>query len=433
MTHPPCGPERRIARRVFGARSAATNYSRAAVVAALLAALAATTLTACKRPEAEAKPAPARDTAAPREKPAVRFGKVTARPLPQTLDISGTLVADETSEVATQVAGSVVSVEVDVGSRVKKGDALVVLDARNLALQSQAASAAVAQARAKLALQQGASPKDIDPDQVPEVRAAKQSMELAKAEADRVKQLFDQGAVAQSTWDAARTQAQNATAQYEAAVNGIRATVAALSSAQAQAGLASKSVADTTVRAPFDGAVAEKRISVGEFASPGRVVAVVVRDNPLRLRIDVPEADIASIEIGKPVRISVAAFPDRTFPGVVKRIGASLKASSRTLPVEAEFDNSEGKLRPGLFAQGQLALTGESKTALLVPEAAVGTSGTSARVFVRSGDRVTERLVKTGRKVDGLVEVIGPVADGEEVAIDKVSELADGIEIAAAQ
>lgn len=431
MTHPSCGPERPIARRVFGARSVASNHSRAALVAALLAALAVPTLTACRNSDAGTQPA--RDTAAPREKPAVRFGKVTTRPLAKTLDVSGTLVADETSEVATQVAGLVLSVAVDVGSRVKKGDPLVVLDARNAALQSQAASAAVAQARAKLALQEGASPKGIDPDQVPEVRAAKQSMELAKSEAERVKQLYDQGAVAQSTWDAARTQAQNAAAQYDAAVNGIRATVAALTSAQAQAGLASKSVADTTVRAPFDGAVAEKRISVGEFAGPGRVVAVVVRDNPLRLRIDVPESDIAQIEVGKAVSVSVAAFPGRLFPGVVKRIGASLKESSRTLPVEAEFDNSEGKLRPGLFAQGQLALTGESRTAILVPEAAVGTSGTSARVFVRAGDRVTERLVKTGRKIEGLVEVIGPLTEGEEVAIDKVDQLADGIEVAAAQ
>lgn len=433
MTHPPCGPERHIARWALGARSAASNHSRAALVAALLAALAVPTLTACKRPEADAQPSPARDTAAPRQKPAVHFGKVTARPLAQTLDISGTLVADETSEAATQVGGLVVSVAIDVGSRVKKGDPLVVLDARNVALQSQAASAAVAQARAKLALQDGASPKGIDPDQVPEVRAAKQSMELAKSEAERVKQLYDQGAVPQSTWDAARTQAQNATAQYEAAVNGIRATVASLTSAQAQAGLASKAVSDTTVRAPFDGAVAEKRISVGEYASPGRVVAVVVRDNPLRLRIDVPEADIANIEVGKPVSVSVASFPGRLFPGVVKRIGASLKASSRTLPVEAEFDNSEGKLRPGLFAQGELTLTGESRTAILVPESAVGTSGTSARVFVKSGDRVTERLVKPGRKIDGLVEVVGPLSEGEEVAIDKVNELADGIEVAAAQ
>jgi RND family efflux transporter MFP subunit len=431
MTHVFCRPQVRTARWTGGARSAAFNRSLAAAVAGLLASLAAFSLTACHRPEEGAQPSAARDTTA-REKPTVHFAKVVARPLPQTLDISGTLAADETSEVATQLAGAVVRVAIDVGSRVKKGDPLVVLDAGNVALQADVANASVAQARARLALAKGASPKGIDPDSVPEVRAAKQSMELAKSEADRVKQLFDQGAVSQSTWDSARTQAQNASAQYDAAVNGIHATAAGLVSAQAQAGLASKAMSDATVRAPFDGAVSEKRISVGEFANMGRVVAVVVRDNPLRLRLDIPESDIAHIELGKPVRVSVAAFNGRFFTGVVKRIGASLKVSSRTLPVEAEFENADGVLRPGLFAQGQLTMTGESRNALLVPEAAVGTSGTSARVFVKSGDRVTERLVKTGRKSDGFVEVIGSLADGDQVAIDKVTELADGVEIVTA-
>jgi RND family efflux transporter MFP subunit len=424
------GPERHVALRAPGARGVALHNPRAAVVAVLLAALG---IAACQRPEEGAKPAAVNETAGPREKPAVRFDKVASRALAQTLDVSGTLAADETSEVASQISGAVVKVAVDVGSRVKKGDPLVVLDARNVALQSDVAQAAVAQARARLALQQGASVKGIDLDQIPEVRAAKQSMELARSEAERVKRLHEQGATPLSTWDAARTQSENASAQYDAAVNGIRATIASLSSAQAQAGLASKAIADTTVRAPFDGAVAEKRINVGEFATPGRVVAVVVRDNPLRLRIDVPEADIASIEVGRAVQVSVAAFPGKSFRGVVKRIGASVKTSSRTLPVEAEFDNGDGALRPGLFAQGQLTLTGESRKALLVPEAAVGTTGTSSRVFVRAGDRVSERLVKAGRKADGLIEVLGPLAEGDEVAIDKVSELSDGVQISAAQ
>jgi RND family efflux transporter MFP subunit len=393
----------------------------------LAAALGLAALTpACKRGESSAKP----DTpAATRAKPSVRFAKAEGRPLPQTLEISGTLAADETSEVAAQASGVVVSLAVDVGSRVKKGDPLVVLDARNAQLQSSAAGAAVSQARAKLALQGDAPPTKLDPDSVPEVRAAKQTRDLAKADADRVKQLFDQGAVPQATWDEARTRADNAAAQYEAAVNGVHATVAALTSAQAQAGLASKALNDTTVRAPFDGAVAERRISVGEFANVGRVVAVVVSDNPLRLRVDIAESDIAQVEVGKQVQVSVAAYPGRQFPGVIKRIAASLKSASRALPIEAEIDNSEGKLRPGLFAQGQLVLSGESRPAILVPAAAVGDSGTSARVFVRAGDRVTERLVKVGRKTEGMVEVIGPVAPGDEVAIDKVDELADGVEV----
>ncbi|MCC6559537.1 MAG: efflux RND transporter periplasmic adaptor subunit [Polyangiaceae bacterium] len=404
-----------------------THARGLAAALALIAALAP----ACKRGgEAGASPEAA---ATAKARPSVRFAGAESRPLAQTLDISGTLAADETSEVAAQANGVVVQIAVDVGARVKKGDALVVLDARNAQLQSSAASAAVSQARAKLALREGENPaaRKLDPDQVPEVRAAKQAKDLAQAEADRIKKLYDQGAVPSATWDEARTRAETAAAQYEAAVNGVNATVAALTSAQAQAGLASKALSDTTVRAPFDGAVAERRISVGEFAGIGRVVAVVVKDNPLRLRIDVPEADIARVEIGKPVEVSVAAYPGVRFPGTIKRIAASLKAASRTLLVEAEIDNSEGKLRPGLFAQGELSLGGEARPAILVPEAAIGSSGSSERVFVRAGDRVIEKLVKRGRKVGGMVEVIGPVAAGDEVAIDEIDELADSVEVIA--
>lgn len=409
--------------RVFGSSPARAGLAAAVALIALLA-------PGCKRGgEGGAKP----EAVTARAKPTVRFAKAETRPLSQTLEISGSLAADETSEVAAQASGVVVNINVDTGARVKKGDPLVVLDARNAQLQSAAAGAAVLQARARLALQEGENPasRKLDPDQVPEVRAAKQAKEHAKADADRVKQLYDQGAVPVSTWDDARTRADTAAAQYEAAVNSVNATVAQLSSAQAQAGLASKSLNDTTVRAPFDGAVAERRISVGEFANIGRVVAVVVADNPLRLRIDVPEAELSRIEVGRPVQISVAAYPGRLFPGKIKRISASLKMTSRTLPIEAEIDNSEGLLRPGLFAQGQITLKGDARPATLVPEGAIGSSGTSARVFVKAGDRVTERLVKTGRKVDNLVEVLGSITAGDEVAVDKVDELADGLEVTA--
>lgn len=391
-----------------------------------LAAIAVLGAAGCRKGETSTPKPDA--TVTTRAKPAVRFAGVEARPLAQTLDISGTLAADETSDVAAQANGIVVQILADVGARVKKNDPLVILDAKNAQLQAQAANAAVAQARARLALTD-AQKTGVDPDLVPEVRAAKESMTLAKADAERVKKLFEQGAVPQATWDEARARAETASAQYDAAVSGVRAASAGLVSAQAQAGLASKSVNDSTVRAPFDGAIAERQVSVGEFAAAGRTVVVLVKDNPLRLQIDVPESDVASVEMGKQVDVTVAAYPNRTFKGVIKRIGASLKAASRTLPVEAEIDNADGKLRPGFFAQGRIALGGEPKAAIMVPQAAVGSSGSSSRVFVRSGDRVSERLVKTGRRVGDMVEVIGPLREGEEVAVDKLDELSDGAEV----
>jgi RND family efflux transporter MFP subunit len=378
----------------------------------------------CKRPgEKQEQAAPAAEVT-----PAlsVRFVKLTQRSLPATLEASGTLAPDESSEVAAPGAGVVVSVEVDVGSRVKKGDVLVRLDGRDASLRLAQAQAASAQAQARLGLKTG---DKFDPQNVAEVRAAKEAMDFAVADADRTKALFEAGGVPQATWDQARSRAEQARAQYDAALNGAQQSWAGLSSAQAQANLAQKSASDMLIRAPFDGAVAERRITAGEFAQVGRVVVVLVRDNPLRLRIDVPEADAGKVNEGKDVSLTVAAFPGKIFHGAVKRIGASVKAQSRTLPVEAEVQNQDGALKPGFFARAEIALGGAEEKALLVPRAAIGTSGTASRVFVRAGGRVVERIVTLGRESDGLVEIRGTLSPTDEVAVENVDKLSDGAEV----
>lgn len=377
---------------------------------------------------ATADPAKATPSADARKPINVRFVRPEPKLLPQTIELSGSLAADETSEVASPVAGVVTKVNVDVGTRVKKGDVLVQLDPRDAALRAAQANAAAEQARARLDLTPGAK---FDPTATPEVRSAKEALDLAVADAQRTKALFDGGSVSQASWDQARTRAEQAKAQYDAAVSGAKQSWAALSAAQASAGLSAKQLGDAAIRAPFDGSVAERRLTVGEFAGVGRVAAVVVRDNPLRLKLDVSESDISRVEIGKKVRLWVAAFPDRMFDGEVKRIGASLKTTSRTLPIEAEVPNAEGVLRPGLFARAFVALPGGDTKALMLPEAAVGTTGANSRVFVRQGDKVVERLVKVGRSSPGQLEVIGPLTDQDEVALTEVEKLSDGAPVVA--
>lgn len=380
-------------------------------------------LAACKRPEADgAKPAVEEASAVP----TVRFQKITEQKLPPTITASGTLAADETSEVASAGPGVVVKVEVDVGSRVKKGDVLVQIDPRDPSLKAQQANASTAQALARLGIKVG---ENFDPIKVADVRAAREAMDLAVADAERTKQLVKTGSVSEAAWDQARTRAEQARAQYDAAVNGAQQSYAALLAAQAQAGQASKAMSDTAIRAPFDGAVAERRISPGEYAQTGRVVVVLVRDNPLRLRLDVPEADAARVIIGQEVLISVASAPGKPFRGTVKRVGASVKQQSRALPVEAEVPNDDGRLKPGFFARGEILVPGGEVTALLVPRAAIGTTGASSRVFVRAGGRVVERLVSVGREVSGLIEIRGTLTAGEEVAVEGLDKLADGAEI----
>ncbi|HRI62810.1 MAG TPA: efflux RND transporter periplasmic adaptor subunit [Polyangium sp.] len=394
----------------------------------LVAAVLMITASGCGKKNADDKSKAAVETTT-KAAPTVRFAKAEEKMLAPTLEVSGSLAADESSEVAAATAGICTKVNIDVGVRVKKGDVLVQLDSRDPALRAQAADASATQALAKLGLKSG---EKFDPNQMAEVRAAKEGMDLAVDEAARTKKLLESGSVAQATYDQARTRAEQARAQYDSAYNGAMQAYAGLAAAQSQANLARKNVADTSIRSPFDGAVAERRISAGEFAPMGRVVAVVVRDDVLRLRIDIPETDSSKIAIGKEVTLTVAAQPGRVFKGVVKRIGASVKTQSRALPIEAEVPNTEGLLKPGFFARAYIELGETASKAVFVPRSAVGNSGSASRVFVRVGNRVLERIVTLGREIDGLVEIHGNVVATDEVATDNIDQLSDGLDVVAA-
>lgn len=379
---------------------------------------------ACKKPEAT----PTGDAAAPAAPSAAApvtagFAKVASKTVPPRLEVTGTLDPDERSEVAAQTNAPVLAVNVDIGSRVKKNDVLVELDGREASLRLSAANASTEQQKARLGLEKG---KKFDAAEVADVKAAADARDLAKSEFDRAKKLFDQGAISQSAFDQAKSAKERAEAQYDMAKNGVEQSWAMLQGAQSQAGLSAKTLDDTKIKAPFDGVVVEKRISAGEFASAGRVVAVLVRDNPLRLRFDVSEASLAGLSIGQPVELTVAAFPGRSFQGTIKRMGATLKTQSRSLPVEAEVQNDKGELKAGFFARALVALAGEPKPALFVPKSALSTAATGQRVFVKSGDRVLERLVVPGASDGDLVEVKGDIKVGDDVAIDHLDQLNDG-------
>ncbi len=356
----------------------------------------------------------------------VSVAKVVARSVPPRLDVTGTLDPDERSELAAETAGNVRAVLVDLGSRVKKGDVLVELDGREASMRLDAANATASSQRARLGLKGGGK---FDVDTVSDVKAAKDAADLAQSEHERAKALFESGAIAKSQLDQATTAKDRAAAAYEIARNTAEQSFAGLLASQSQAGLSSKSLDDTKIKAPFDGSIVERRIAPGELANMGRVVVVIVRDDPLRLKFDIPEADAGAIAVGDAVTLTVAAFPDRRFTGAVKNIGASVRVQTRTLPIEALVPNGDHALKPGFFARAQVSLSGTPRRVLMVPKAAVVPAGTGSRVFVRQADRVVERLVVPGR-VDGeLVEVSGRIEEGEEVAVDGAAALSDGAAI----
>jgi len=211
-------------------------------------------------------------------------------------------------------------------------------------------------------------------------------------------------------------------------LEGIMDSNQALQSARARVTLARKAASDTVVRAPFTGLVAERLVSAGDYVTRGMKVAQVVRITPLRIELTVPEQFVADVTVGQPVSFSVDAFPGRTFDGKVGYVSPSLRADQRALTVEAIVPNSNGELKPGMFAT---ALIQQPKRvqAVMVPSVAVRVLAGTSRVFVIAGDHVDERIVTTGQTLDPLVEITTGLKSGERVATENVTQLVDGSKI----
>lgn len=172
--------------------------------------------------------------------------------------------------------------------------------------------------------------------------------------------------------------------------------------------------------------IQERRVSPGEYAGPGKVLVLLVRDNPIRVKVDLPEAEAALAVVGGEALVRVAAFPDRIFAGKIVRVAAALKAQSRALPLEIEVANDSGELKAGFFARVVLIRPGQPKPAVVVAPAAIGTTGSAARVFVVEGGALSERIVAVGRTWQGQTEILGNLKAGEQVVVGDHNQLEDG-------
>jgi membrane fusion protein (multidrug efflux system) len=343
----------------------------------------------------------------------------------RVLRVTGSLMADEQAAVAAETAGRVVETPVERGSRVDEGSALVKLVQTEAQASLQEAEANVAQIEVRLGI---TADQPFDVERVPEVSTARAAKELAAAEFDRIKKLYEDRVVSGSEYDQRRTQVESTDRQYETARNGARQIYRSLEGARARLTLARKAFADTTVRSPFAGLVVERMVSVGDFVTRGTKVATVVRINPLRLELTVPEQYLAAIQSGASLELAVDAYPGRTFKGQVRFVSPALRADQRALTIEAIVPNADGGLKPGLFATAAIQLPGSAR-ALCVPAAAVRNLAGSTRLYVVRGDRVQERIVTLGQTVDDAIEIADGVGEGDEVARTNLDQLSDGARV----
>jgi multidrug efflux pump subunit AcrA (membrane-fusion protein) len=346
---------------------------------------------------------------------------VVEQPIARFIRVTGSLTAEEQADVAAEIRARVVSTPVERGTPVTPGSELVRLSSTETEAQVAEAEANASQIEARL----GTVGSEFDVNAVPEVQTARASQELAKSEFDRIQSLLEQRVVSQSEFDQRRTQLEAARQQYEAARNGAAQQYQALQAARARVSLARKALADTIVRAPFAGLVAERLVSVGDYVTSGTKVATVVRVDPLRIRLTVPEQFVSAMVVGQAVSFQVDAYPGRDFTGHVRYISPSLESNQRALTVEAVVPNASRELKPGLFATAQIELPGRT-AGLLVPSEAVVTSAGTSRVFVLNDGHAEERLVTVGQAVETLIEITSGLKAGEQVATKNLGQLADG-------
>jgi membrane fusion protein (multidrug efflux system) len=333
---------------------------------------------------------------------------VISREFERTMRLPGDLVAYQDVSIHAKVEGFIERIDVDRGSAVRRGALLARVDAPELKARIDEAEAKVQTADAQRL----------------EVEAALVS---EQSTAERLKKASaTPGVVAGNDVEVAQQKAEVARARVQAATRNVEAARQAVRSLR-------DIEAYLQVRAPFDGVVTERSAHVGSLVSPSSGPIVRMQQvSPLRLVAPIPEAYVASVRVGQPIQFTVAAFPGETFTGKLARTARALDVKTRTMAAELDVANGNGRLAPGMFAEVQW-LARRSAPSLFVPRTAVAT--TTERSFViRVRDGVAEWVdVRRGATIDNLLEVIGDLKPGDQVAVRATDEVRAGTRVTPVQ
>jgi RND family efflux transporter MFP subunit len=345
----------------------------------------------------------------------VKTARVEETPFGETVTANGTLAAFDQSTAAAKVAGRLSSISVDLGSVVRRGQMVAQVEQTDYKLRVQQAEAALAQARARVGLSPDGKDDAVNPVATGTVRQARAVLDEAKVSRDRSAALVTQGIVARSEFDTVDAAYKVALSRYQDAIEEIRNRQALVAQRRSELAIARQQLADTSVYAPLDGIVQEKRASVGEYLAAGAPVVDIVRMNPLRLRAEVPERDAGTIRSGQNVRVSVEGDA-KVYLGQIKRLSPVIAQQNRMLMVEADVQN-DGSLRPGSFAKAEI-VTNDAKMAVTVPNNSIVTFAGIEKVIVVQNGKALEKPITTGRKSGDWTEILAGVNVGEQVVVD---------------
>ena len=319
-------------------------------------------------PQAQGNPQSAQRRTAP-----VELAKASSASLSDDVTAIGTLLARESVAIAPETSGRIAEILFEDGARVAAGAPLFKLD-------SDLANAALTEAKAR--------------------------MVLAEANYGRSQTLRKSGNLAQSSFDAALYELEVARAAVETAIVHLN---------------------KLTISAPFSGTLGFRTVSEGAYVNAGTTLVELDQVDRLQASFSVPELQQALIEVGQQVAVSADALPGQTFSATISAIDPSIDVNGRALQLRADLDNADGKLKPGLLVR--LTIKGVTRQTVTVPESAIVQRGTESFIFVAEDKTASERKVRLGKRMPGIIEILEGVDAGAEVVVAGTTRLSNGAAI----
>ncbi len=308
---------------------------------------------------------------------------------------AGTAQSGVQSNLSFKVAGTVESVPVKVGDRVRRGDVIARIDATDYELQVQQANAALSQARAQYL--------------------------KANADYERIRQLYESKSASKSELDAARAAYESTTASVEAA--------------EKQLELARLQLSYTRLTAPTDGSIASVYVEANENVKAGQTVVMMTAGQQIEVEVAIPEILISQIRAGERVTVNFDAIPRKTYSATIREVGVASTSFATTFPVTVELDDPDEDIRSGMAAEVAFKFESDDRRErFLVPAVAVGEDREGRFVYtvrpVRGDTAVVQRReVEIGELSSDGLEIFSGLSDGDLVVTAGVSKIQDGQEV----
>jgi len=357
----------------------------------------------------------------------VRVAAVVTKQLQRDVEAVGSLFPYEEVIISSEIDGRVEQVKADLGDRVTQGEILVqVSDEEQRYLLAQH-EAQLRQSLERLGLK-NENDKVKDIKETPEVRRAQADLFEAEQHYKRMRRLVEQSIGSRQDLDQAQARYQALLAAYDTTLNQTRNLIQEVERTRAMVDLQRKKLRDTTIRAPFVAFVKERQVNAGQYVRANTPVFTLVKTDPIRLRIEVPERMAPWLKVGQLADVSLEAFPRRKFQGKIWRISPTVEQSKRTFVVEALISNPAGDLKPGSYAKARVR-TDKFDRITLAPARAVYYVFGANKIYVVRNGIIDAREVKLGDRFGPDVEIAEGASAGEQVATTQLARLDTGVKV----